>query len=190
MGARAQRGKVQMSNRVNVTVVEQGTRRGIAGVAVTTGDGVETTSSGGTCAIDAAPRARFVWISCPAGRRPVGDFYRPLPADEVVFELAATSVSAGDTARLVQLSDTHVVGPRPASRRIRLGRCPEAALVAESAPDLMIASGDLTNLGTKSGACPSAERSGCRRHAAVFDVWRTRWQWGTDAPKATSRPSP
>ena len=135
-----------MLDRIDVTVVEQGTRRGIAGVAVTTGDTIEITGADGTCAIEVDPLARFVWISCPEGKRPIGDFYRLLPASEIAFELAAAPVSAGDSARLVQFSDTHLVG---AGERVAAPDLADALgmLVAESAPDLLIASGDLTNLG-------------------------------------------
>ena len=53
-----------MPDRIDVIVVEQGTQRGIAGVAVTTGDGIATTGADGTCAIEVDPLARFAWISC------------------------------------------------------------------------------------------------------------------------------
>ena len=95
-----------MADRLRVAVVEQGTQRGIAGVAVTTGDGVETTVEDGTCEIDVDPVARFVWISRPQGKRPVGDFYHSLPTTEdVVFELADEPASRRDTVRLAQFSD-------------------------------------------------------------------------------------
>ena len=136
-----------MPDRIDVIVVEQGTQRGIAGVAVTTGDGIATTGADGTCAIEVDPLARFAWISCPEGKRPVDDFYRPLPVSEVVFELAAAPASAGNAARLVQFSDTHLVGAGAPVAAPDLANALDA-LLSESAPDLLIASGDLTNLGT------------------------------------------
>ena len=136
-----------MPDEIHVTVIEQSTQRGVAGVAVTTGDGIELTDADGRCAIAVDPQARFVWISCPQGKRAAGDFYRPLPADEAVFELADELASSGEAARLVQFTDTHVVGP---GDRVAAPDVAEAldALVSESTPDLIIASGDLTNLGT------------------------------------------
>ena len=70
-----------MPDEIHVTVIEQSAQRGVAGVAVTTGDGIELTDADGRCAIAVDPQARFVWISCPQGKRAAGDFYRPLPAD-------------------------------------------------------------------------------------------------------------
>jgi len=137
-----------MADRLRVAVVEQGTQRGIAGVAVTTGDGVETTVEDGTCEIDVDPVARFVWISRPQGKRPVGDFYHALPTtEEVVFELADEPASRRDTVRLAQFSDTHVVGPGERVAGPDLAAALQG-LVEESSPDLIIASGDLTNRGT------------------------------------------
>ena len=137
-----------MADRLRVAVVEQGTGRGIAGVAVTTGDGIEITAEDGTCEIDVDPAARFAWISMPQGKRPFGDFYRALPsAEEVVFELADEPVSLSDTVRLVQFSDAHVVGPDERVTGIELAAALQA-LVEESSPDLIIASGDLTNRGS------------------------------------------
>ncbi len=137
-----------MAKRISVAVRERGTERGIAGVAVTTGEGVETTDTNGRCAIDVDALARWVWISCPQGKRAIDSFYRPLPAGEAVFELADEPASTGDEARLVQFTDTHVVG---VGDRVAAADLAAAlrALVAESDPDLIIASGDLTNLGTE-----------------------------------------
>ena len=81
-----------MPDRIDVIVVEQGTQRGIAGVAVTTGDGVATTGADGTCAIEVDPLARFAWM-CATPRAATYAWYRLEPTKELHSEGRFTSIS-------------------------------------------------------------------------------------------------
>ena len=139
--------------RMAVRVVEASSGHGVGGVAVTCGDGIVLTDAGGACTLAPGAEDRWVWICRPQGWRTQGDFYRRLPAtDDVLFELADEPASSGQGdggrgARLVQFTDTHVVGPgsRVAAADLALDL---AQVVAEAAPDLLIATGDMTNLGS------------------------------------------
>jgi outer membrane protein assembly factor BamB/predicted MPP superfamily phosphohydrolase len=139
-----------MTTKLKVSAVDASTRRGIGGVAVTCGDGIARTAADGSCQIDYGAHDRFVWITCPERYRAEGGFYRPLPAGEgVVFELADEPRSQAGVGgvRLAQFTDTHVVG---ADQRVSATELSQALarLTAEAAPDLLVASGDLTNLGS------------------------------------------
>lgn len=138
-----------MTTNLKVSVVDADTGRGINGVAVTCGDGIVCTAGDGTCEIEYGVDDRFVWITCPEGLRAEGKFYRPLPTgQDAVFELAdePRSKAGAQRARLAQFTDTHVVG---ADQRVSATELSRALtdLVEEATPDLLVASGDLTNLG-------------------------------------------
>ncbi|MFH1567362.1 MAG: PQQ-binding-like beta-propeller repeat protein [Gemmatimonadota bacterium] len=129
---------------------------GLAGVAASNGETVTATGADGAFCLPADSAAGgFVWICTPTGWRARGDAYFQRlspgrdPGAEVVFELVEAPERRRRNFRLAQVSDLHVVvdgdGLTPPAV---LRQCLQD-LEAESAPDLIVASGDLTNRGSR-----------------------------------------
>jgi outer membrane protein assembly factor BamB/predicted MPP superfamily phosphohydrolase len=129
-------------------------RGGLPGVSVSNGEHVVVTDGRGRYELDLEPGSHaFVWVTVPAGMRPVSEFYRRAgelkgsAGDEVDFQLTPALERGASSFRLAQITDTHVVAKEGRlSQREVLARS-LAELEAAGRPDFIIASGDLTNRG-------------------------------------------
>ena len=125
----------------------------LEGVAVSNGERVVRTDAGGCYALEISPGGhRFVFVTVPDGFRPGEGFYRSTfgwTCDQrgVDFELETLPEQDQRTFSMAHISDTHVVldegriQGRILSQDLR-------QLEREAHPDLIVASGDLTDWGT------------------------------------------
>ena len=139
--------------------VKDASGRGISGVLVSNREHVVQTDAEGRYDIQVEPGARsLVFVTVPGGFRSLGSFYQPVSADStnMDFVLELEPARARRRFSLAHITDTHVVveevamkwgGVMPADSGEILAQ-DLRQLVDEAAPDLIIASGDLTNLGT------------------------------------------
>jgi len=123
---------------------------GIEGVPVTDGEKIVRTGKGGIFQLETElAEPSLIWITMPEGWRRAGDFYQIVAGDEEVrFPLEPAPERRKGEFRLAQITDTHVVveGQSLSSReRLTEDLC---RLVGDANPDLIVASGDLTNRGT------------------------------------------
>ena len=132
---------------------------GVPGVPVTNGEVVVRADARGRYEIDAEPgNHSFIALSVPDTHRAAGPFYRRVPvADaEIDFELRSAPERQHEEFTLAQITDTHVrtepyyrpqgawLGPETGPRLTGDLR----QLERESTPDLVLATGDLTDIGT------------------------------------------
>ena len=147
-----------MAVRVTGTVLDE-RGRGVPGVPVTNGEVVVRADARGRYEIDAEPGSHsFIALSVPDTHRAAGPFYRRVPvADiEIDFELRSAPKRQCEEFTLAQITDTHVrtepyyrpqgawLGPETGPRLTGDLR----QLERESRPDLVLATGDLTDIGT------------------------------------------
>ena len=142
-----------MSIVIQGRVREAFSERGLSDVSVSNGEEIVQTDSLGQYTLQVEPEQhRFVFVTVPNGFEPTDAFFQPTKTwtdshDEVNFELQPASQKVAETFSLAHISDTHVV--------VSEGRLTEGKLLAQdlqmlieiAEPDLIIASGDLTNLG-------------------------------------------
>lgn len=123
---------------------------GIEGVPVTDGAEIVRTERGGLFQLETElAEPSLIWISVPDGWRTAGDFYQIFSGDEEVgFALEPAPERQRREFRLAQITDTHVVTEgQSLSSGERLTE-DLRRLVGDANPDLIVASGDLTNRGT------------------------------------------
>ena len=124
---------------------------GVGEVLVSNGEHVVRTGADGGYVLQAeAGTHSFVWVSVPDGFRPVDHFYQAVPEKdgELDFDLVSAPERSRRSFRLVQVTDTHVEegqGRRSSSDVLSQDL---QELVRQSRPDLIVHSGDLTQLGT------------------------------------------
>ena len=139
--------------------VKDDSGRGLSGILVSNGEHVLRTDADGHYDLRAEPEAHsFVFVTVPDVFRSTDTFFQPVRAgsSNVDFVLEPEPPRARRRFSLAHITDTHVVveevamkwgGVMPGDSGEILAR-DLRQLVDEAAPDLIIASGDLTNLGT------------------------------------------
>ncbi|MDE2999524.1 MAG: PQQ-binding-like beta-propeller repeat protein [Gemmatimonadota bacterium] len=126
---------------------------GLEGVPVSNGEHVVRTDSDGRYALDISPGGhRFVFVTVPDGFRPGEGFYRSTigwtrEQCGVDFELKRLSDGDRRTFSMAHISDTHVVLDEGRIQGETLSQ-DLRQLEREAHPDMMVASGDLTDWGT------------------------------------------
>ena len=142
-----------MTIQVEGQVRDASSQRGLENVPVSNGEHVVRTDADGRYALKVSPGAyRFIFVTVPDGYRPGEDFYRSTAGwtgdrNGVDFDLAPVPEAGRRTFSMAHISDTHVVldedrtPGRMLSQDLR-------QLVREADPDLIVASGDLTDWGT------------------------------------------
>ena len=147
-----------MTVRVSGTVLDE-RGNGVPWVSISNGEFVVRTDARGRYEIEAEPGSHsFITVSAPDTHRTVGGFYRRVPMTNatVDFQLRSTPKRQYEKFTLAQITDTHVrtepyyrpqgawlgpeTGPRLTSDLRQLER--------ESRPELVLATGDLTDIGT------------------------------------------
>ena len=132
-------------------VFDQDAGRGISGVQVSNGEQIVHSDEEGVYLLDLNEGAHsFVWITVPEAYKAGDGFFRSVPetGDRPDFPLVQAPERENSSFRMAQITDTHVVleADRLSTREV-LARSLQD-LVREADPDLIIASGDLTNRGT------------------------------------------
>ena len=126
---------------------------GLGNVSVSNGETIVQTDSLGRYTLQVEPKQhRFIFMTAPDGFKPSDTFFRPTKTwadsrDDVDFELALVSQSTRETFSIAHISDTHVVVDEGRLTAGRLLARDLQRLVEIAEPDLIIASGDLTNRG-------------------------------------------
>jgi outer membrane protein assembly factor BamB len=121
---------------------------GLAHVAVSDGRSIVLTSSDGSYSIETED-APYVFVSLPRGYRAAGLFYAEADATGPVdFALVEWPESSRDTARFVQVSDTHVTREPDSVRTFREDLAEIDAV--EPKPAFVLATGDLVQIGSES----------------------------------------
>ncbi|MDE2890729.1 MAG: PQQ-binding-like beta-propeller repeat protein [Gemmatimonadota bacterium] len=126
---------------------------GLEGVPVSNGEHVVRTDSAGRYALEVSPGGnRFVFVTVPDGFRPGEGFYRSTigwtrEQHGVDFELERLPDGDRRTFSMAHISDTHVVLDEGQIQGETLSQ-DLRQLEREASPDLIVASGDLTDWGT------------------------------------------
>ena len=142
-----------MAIEIRGRVMEDPSGRGLGGVLVSNGEQIVQTDEEGRYALAVEPEAhRFVFVTVPDGFQAPSGFYSSTrnwvgAQDEVDFWLEPAPERAAREFTLVQITDTHVVteGDMLTSGEVLAESLQQ--LVGEASPDLIVASGDLTNRG-------------------------------------------
>ena len=142
-----------MTIQVEGSVREMASDRRLVNVSVSNGEHVVRTDANGRYALEISPGGhRFIFVTVPGGYRLGEAFYRSTlgwSGDQrgVDFELKPLPDRDQRTFSMVHISDTHVVmdGNRTHGKLLSQDL---RQLVREAAPDLLVASGDLTDWGT------------------------------------------
>lgn len=127
--------------------------RAIENVQVSNGEHVARTDSDGRYALEISPGGhRFVFVTVPDGFRPGEGFYRSTigwnrERRGVDFDLTPTPEQDQRTFSMAHISDTHVVLDEGRIQGEVLSQDLQQ-LEREARPDLIVASGDLTDWGT------------------------------------------
>ena len=139
---------------VHGRILDFATGRGLPGVAVCNGESIVPTGEDGSFVVPILPDVhRFIFVSVPAGFRPAADFFRAtrdLETDrsEITFELIPFSTSRSERFVCSHVSDMHLSLMGESSTSPEVFRKDLSELVQDGSPDLVIASGDLTEWGT------------------------------------------
>jgi outer membrane protein assembly factor BamB/predicted phosphodiesterase len=140
-------------SQINGRVYDASSSRGIEEISVSNGDSIARTDADGRYSLAIEPlQDRYVFISVPEGYRPQERFYA-LIGDEPIgesldFPLIPAPERAQGTFRLAHVSDTHVVNDDSGAVSQEVLAQDLKELVAGAAPDLVVVTGDLTNMGT------------------------------------------
>ena len=131
-------------------VFDQDSGQGISGVQVSDGEQIVESDGDGVYVLDLDETAHaFVWITIPEAYKTQDDFFRRVPeaVDQPDFPLVSAPERGNSSIRMAQITDTHVVleADRLSTQEVLARSLQE--LVREASPDLIIASGDLTNRG-------------------------------------------
>lgn len=143
-----------MEIQVRGRVIDDSSSRGLAGVCVSNGEQIVRTNDDGGYELTVEPVAhRFVFVTVPDGFSAKDGYYRSAldwseTQDGVDLRLSPSPARSRRSFTLVQITDTHIVtegdthtsGPVLSEALQQLER--------EAKPDLIIASGDLTDWGT------------------------------------------
>jgi len=143
-----------MSISIHGQVRDESTGRGVPDVCVSNGETITRTDEDGRYVLHADPEAhRFIQITVPERFRPRETFFIPstvwsAASDPVDFPLEPAPERARTSFVLAQITDTHVVEEeRPGLSNTRWLTEDLRILIETSHPDLIVASGDLTNRG-------------------------------------------
>ena len=142
-----------MAIEIRGRVMEEPSGRGLGGVLVSNGEQIVQTDEEGRYALAVEPEThRFVFVTVPDGFRATSEFYSSTrnwmsAQDGVDFGLESVPERAVRQFTLVQITDTHVVteGDMLTSGEVLAEALQQ--LVQEADPDMIVASGDLTNRG-------------------------------------------
>ncbi|MCY3868868.1 MAG: metallophosphoesterase, partial [Gemmatimonadetes bacterium] len=142
-----------MTIEIRGRVMNEPSGRGLGGVLVSNGEQIVQTDEEGRYALAVEPEAhRFVFLTVPDGFRATSGFYSSIrnwtdAQDGVDFGLESAPERAVRQFALVQITDTHVVteGDMLTSGEVLTEALQR--LVREANPDMIVASGDLTNRG-------------------------------------------
>ena len=142
-----------MAIEIRGRVMEDLSGRGLGGVFVSNGEQIVQTDEEGRYALAVDLEVhRFVFVTVPDGFRATSGFYSSTrnwmgAQDGVDFGLEPAPERAARQFTLVQITDTHVVveGEMLTSGEVLAEALQQ--LVREADPDLIVASGDLTNRG-------------------------------------------
>ncbi|MDE3259949.1 MAG: PQQ-binding-like beta-propeller repeat protein [Gemmatimonadota bacterium] len=143
-----------MTIQVRGRVIDDDSEHGLTGVSVTNGEQIVQTDGEGRYELDVETGThRFVFITVPDGFSAQDGYYRSTPdvseaQDGVDFRLSPSPARSRRSFTLAQITDTHIVtegdthtsGPVLSEALRQIER--------EAKPDLIIASGDLTDWGT------------------------------------------
>ena len=138
---------------VSGTVRQITSPRPLAGVCVSNGQSIVQTDAEGHYTLDLDPGGhRFVFVTVPDGLRPQKSFYRSARLwadnqDGIDFNLESAPQRARREFVVAHITDTHLslTGQPPTTKAVVANDLQQ--LVREAGPDLMIASGDLTDWG-------------------------------------------
>lgn len=125
--------------------------RGLAGVLVSNGEHVVGTDTDGGYSLQADPSAHpFVFVTVPDGFRPGGRFYYPVPdaSGRVDFTLVPDSRRDQRSFSIAHITDVHLSAAKDGVVSRKMLAADLAQLAEDAAPDLIIASGDLTDRGS------------------------------------------
>ncbi len=133
--------------------MEASSGRGLGGLSVSNGERIVQTDDEGRYALEVEPEAhRFVFVTVPDGFQALSGFYRSTldwtdAQEGVDFGLEPAPERGGRRFTLAQITDTHVVteGEMLTSGEVLAEALQQ--LVREAEPDLIVASGDLTDWG-------------------------------------------
>ncbi len=154
-----------MTFTIRGTVYDTATGGGVGGVPVSNGEAVVRTDSAGRYTLSVEPAIhRFVTVTVPDRYRPQGAFFHPVRAcqpspDDIDFPLVPAPERASRDFSVAHISDTHMVVPAEDQQQVASPwhEYPSGATLADdlrrvtaAAPDLVIATGDLTNVGSLS----------------------------------------
>ena len=131
--------------------IQTGSGRGLGGVLVSNGEHVVGTGADGGYSLQATPGAHpFVFVTVPDGFRPADRFYYPVPdaSGSVDFTLVPDPGRAQRSFSMVQITDVHVSAATDGRVSREMLAADLAQLAEDAAPDLIIASGDLTERGS------------------------------------------
>ena len=143
-----------MEIQVRGRVFDDSSARGLAGICVSNGDRIVQTDEEGRYTLPLEPAAhRFVFVTVPDGFSAGEGVYRSTldwtkSRDGVDFRLSPSPARAARSFTLVQITDTHIVteGDTHTSGPVLSDALRQVECDVE--PDLIIASGDLTDWGT------------------------------------------
>jgi outer membrane protein assembly factor BamB/predicted MPP superfamily phosphohydrolase len=147
-------------------IIDSATGRGLHGVAVCNGEAIVSTNEDGSFVVAIQPDVhRFIFVTVPAGFRAGADFFRAtcdLDPDrsEVTFECTPHASSRSDRFICAHLSDFHLSQMGESSTAPDILRHDLTDLVQDGSPDLVIASGDLTEWGTPGQLSAVADAAG------------------------------
>ncbi len=142
-----------MTIQVEGSVREMASERGLENVCVSNGEHVVRTDANGRYALEISPGGhRFIFVTVPGGYRLGEAFYRSTlgwSGDQrgVDFELARLPDADRRDFSMAHISDTHVVLDEERIQGKVLSQ-DLRQLEREAHPDLIVASGDLTDWGT------------------------------------------
>ena len=134
-------------------VRDASSQRGLENVPVSNGEHVVRTDVAGRYALQVSPDGhRFVFVTVPDGYRPGEDFYRSTVGwtgdlRGVDFDLVRLPDGDSETFSMAHISDTHVVMDEDRTPGRMLSQ-DLRQLVRDADPELIVASGDLTDWGT------------------------------------------
>ena len=143
-----------MSIQIRGRVIDEGSQHGLAGVSVSNGEQIVQTNGEGRYEITVETGTqRFVFITVPDGFQARDGYYRSTldwsgAQDGVDFRLSPSPDRARPSFTLAQITDTHIVteGDTHTSGPVLAQALRQ--IEQEAKPDLIIASGDLTDWGT------------------------------------------
>lgn len=139
----------------------------LAGVAVSDGRQVVTTSARGEYRLD-TDKGRIVFVSLPRGYRATGSFFKHIERDCIHdFPMAEWAESKADTVRFAQITDIHVTGENTVETFIA-----DLAEINSVHPGVafILATGDLVNDGKNLSEYENYMKATATSRLPVFNV--------------------